>query len=61
MPGYQASRTAFDVGEPGHGDGAAGFENDDGVGIGGGDGVDESVLIVGEREVWSRGLRSWTG
>ena len=41
---------AFDVVDPGHADGAAGFEHDDGVGVGGGDGFDEGVLVAGQGE-----------
>ncbi len=37
---------AGDVIDPGHGDGGAGFKDDDGVRVRGGDGADEARLIV---------------
>ncbi len=62
MPGNQDFEDGFDLGSPGHGDGAAGFEDDDGVGVGGGDGGDEGVLIVGEAEGGGGpGLLPWAG
>ena len=50
MPGYQDSRMRFDVGRPGHADRAAVLQHHDGVGIGGGDGGDQRVLLVGKAE-----------
>jgi len=40
----------FDAIDPGHTDRPPVFEHDDGVGIGCGDGVDEDVLVTGQRE-----------
>jgi len=42
---------AFDVIPPGHGDRVAGFEHDEGVGVGGGDGTDHCALTEGECQV----------
>ena len=42
---------AGDLVDPGHGGGAAGFEHDDGFGVGGGDGFNERVLLVARARV----------
>src|SRR5438309_5196532 len=43
----------FDMIDPWHADGAAGFEHDDGVVIAGGYCIDEGILVAGEREGFS--------
>jgi hypothetical protein len=47
VPGFNDALDAID---PGHADGATAFDDDDGVWIGGGDGIDEAVLVVRQRD-----------
>ncbi len=47
VPGLE---DGFGLGGPGHVDGAAVLQHDDGVGVGGGDGGDQRVLFVGKAE-----------
>ena len=47
IPGRQNS---FHILRPGHRDGIAGYENDDGAGIGCSYGLDQSILVVGKRK-----------
>ncbi len=44
IPGFQHDRR---LGQPRHQDRTAGFQHHHGLGIGGGDGVDQGVLVVG--------------
>ncbi len=48
VPGFE---DAGDLIDPGHGDGVAGDEDDDGARVGLGDGGDEGVLVVGRARV----------